>query len=1007
MKRTVSALAPISIALLLSPFSSSIYAEDRELEEIVVTGSYLKRNAADSPSPLSIVTSADIEDIGAADVSEIIQAMPWSSGSQTRASTFQGEGADGRNSINLRNLGHGATLPLVNGKRQAASWYNGRGNASVNVNGLIPNIALERIEIIKDGASALYGSDAVAGVVNFITKKDFDGFDFTYQYTVDDETGEGGANQAAVIWGVQGDRGGIVASASVLNRDEINVDDNYKRYGATTISSTGQPGRLTPIAGQTITWAANGLRPGLPVDRDIDGVGVTPNGTSLLPRDAVGASWGEADVNCEDSAALERGGALGNLFNRCIYDYGSFFSIQAEESLRKMNVDGHYEFTDDLEAYFNFAANDSEFDRLNSLNPNAPALTIPTSVRGQPNPGSVEDAFRRGIEPVEYANLTRLIGGTRDTPFNQRPLKTFTKSARSDSRYVLGVLYDFQVGDKDWTVDLSYTASQHNTATTQVQDTLSKQMELALNGLGGPSCDSVNGTPGSGNASFAASGGDFDAGTCYFFNPFGNSLFDRSGNLGQTDLTLVNPAELYSWLAGRASNDQDYRQRVIDIVAAGDLFETNSGTIGLAVGFQRRRDTGEAIFDSALTTNNLDFVFGAQDWSGSLTTTAYFAEVAIPIGENFDINIALRYEDFDEIDEDTTDPKVTLIWRPIDSLSLRASAGSSFRVPSLLQSFGTLTTVANQADIVGGTTFKPSLSVGNPALTPESADSYNLGFSWIPNDGWLEGFQIDVDYYDYDYTDIITRQSSSTLLSEDNDALVAFVAANPGSSFIDAVDAGVGNRAQVIRNSQAILLRILPEFANANGADISGIDVNASYSFDTGWGSWRVGLQAAYLNEYEVEVVNTAGVVTKLDAVGSLNTTNPVARPLPEWKVNGMLNWTMNQHRAFLIVKYVDEIETDIPLSTRGFFAATAALGGNGHLSNDMLDTKIESFTTADVQYSYSFGDTWFLSDSTIAIGIQNFTDEEAPVIANVTAYDGTLHDGRGRIWFLRVGGSM
>ena len=85
-------------------------------------------------------------------------------------------------SMNLRNLGNGATLPLVNGRRQVPSWYNGRGNASTNISALVPTIAIERIEVVKDGASALYGSDAVAGVVNFITKRDFEGLDFTYQY---------------------------------------------------------------------------------------------------------------------------------------------------------------------------------------------------------------------------------------------------------------------------------------------------------------------------------------------------------------------------------------------------------------------------------------------------------------------------------------------------------------------------------------------------------------------------------------------------------------------------------------------------------------------------------------------------------------------------------------------------------------------------------------------------------------------------------------------------------
>ena len=115
----------------------------------------------------------------------------------------------------------------------------------------------------------------------------------------------------------------------------------------------------------------------------------------------------------------------------------------------------------------------------------------------------------------------------------------------------------------------------------------------------------------------------------------------------------------------------------------------------------------------------------------------------------------------------------------------------------------------------------------------------------------------------------------------------------------------------------------------------------------------------------------------------------------------------MDKHRAFLIVKYVDEIVSDIPLGTRGFFARTVELGGNAHLSKDFFDTKIESFTTVDLQYSYSFGEALLMADSTVTVGVQNVGDEDPPVIANVTAYDGTLHDGRGRIWFLRFSGNL
>ncbi len=1000
-------LALLSLFVLGTLLTGQSFAEEAELEEVVVTGSYLKRTAADSPSPLSVVTTADIEDLGAADVSEIIQSMPWSSGSQTRAATFQGEGADGRNTINLRNLGQGSTLPLVNGKRQVQSWYNGRGNASVNVNGLIPNIAIEKIEIVKDGASALYGSDAIAGVVNFITRKNFEGMDFSAQFTSDQETGEGDTGTVGVIWGIQGDRGGIVLSSSVMNRDEINVDDNYERYGGSTLSSTGQPGRMSPVAGSTITWGANGLFPGQQVGLNGE--------TSLnnLPRAADGSSYGQADVNCEDAIAVERGGAIANFANRCVYDYGSFFSIQAEEKLRKVHVDGHYEITDEIEMYFEFANNESEFIRLNSLNPNAPALPIPTSVdyidangviQSVPNPGSVEDAFRRGIEPVVYSNITRLIGGTRNTPREFRPIDTFTEADRADKRYMLGFDMEFEVGGVDWQADLSYTASQHNSATTQQQDTLSTHMELALNGRGGPNCDLINGVPGEGNATYAATGGDFAAGSCYFFNPFGNSMYDRSGNRTVShDLNLVNPPELYQWLQGKASSDTEYSQRVIDFVVNGEIAELPGGPVGLAVGFQRRRDKAEVLVDSSLSSDNLDFVFGATQWSSSLTTLAYFAELGLPITENFQVNLAVRYEDFDELDENTTDPKVTILWQPLDSLSMRASWGTSFRVPTLLQTSGFLTTVANQADIVSGTTFKPSITQGNPNLKPEEADTWNIGLSWQPQDGMLQGLQVDVDFWDYQYEDIITRESSAQLLAADNAALAAYVAANPGSTFVDAVNAGVGNREQVIRNSQAAMLRILPNFANAQSADASGVDLNASYSFDTDFGSWRVGTQAAYFNEYEVTQANG----TTTDAVGNYNFSNTVARPLPELLWNFTLSWTMGPHRAFMITKYVDEVEEDIPAGTAGFFKIVTQLAGNASTADDMADGEIEDMYTTDLQYTYNFGEVGFMADSNISLGVMNVFDEEAPVVSYITGYDPRLHDGRGRMWMVRFGGSL
>jgi len=974
------------------------------IEEVLVTGTYLQKSSEDSPSPLSVVTAADIADIGAADVAEIVQTMPWQSGSQTRATTFSGEGADGRASINLRNLGHGATLVLVNGKRHVPSWYNGRGNASVNVNALIPNIAIQRVEIVKDGAAAIYGSDAIAGVVNFITDTTFEGLDVEYQFTTDDETGKGDANRVQVKWGMQGARGGIVATAGILRRKEITIGDRAERFSGSSASGTGQPGRFAPLPTdidgnpQQIIWASHGLNPGQPAG-------------SLFapPRDPLGTTFGQADPDCETIAATDgEGGTIGPVFGNliCAFDFGSFFALQASETLRQLNVDGTFEIAQNLETYFELSANGSRFERDNSLNPNSPSLRIQSS-----HPGLIEDAFRRGIEPVDVANITRAVGQTADDP--TRPVKTFTNTNRTDLRFVIGGVLDLNFADRAWTVDASYTASDHTSNTAQVQDTLSSHIELALNGLGGPSCDPFTGVPGEGNQAFAASGGDFTAGQCFFFNPFGNARVDRDGG-SQSDLTLANPEELIEWMLGRASSDEEYRQRVIEVIASGRVVDLPAGPIQLAVGYQRRRDTGELIVDSALASNNLDFAFGAQDWNGELTTNSVFGEIAVPLHRMVDFNAALRFESFDEINEDTVDPKFTVMFRPLESVTIRGSYGSSFRVPSLLQLFGTLTTVANEVDFDGVAAFRPAISPGSIDLRPEQADTFNVGLSWIPREGLLEGLRFDLDYFDYEYDDIITRQDPSDLLAVDNAAINAFLATNPGTGAGDAVNAGVGLRDQVIRNAEGRLVRTLPLFENANQADVNGLDLTTSYRIDSRLGQWRLGFQGSWMRTYDLEIVNAAGDVETIDAVGFYNPDNPVARPLPEWKVTGSIGWTWRNHSAFVLVQHTPELEFGLDLETDGgaaasarFWRQTVALVHGQETAEKFFTETIDSFTPVNVSYTYDFGQRGVLAGSRITLGINNIANEGPPWVPVNTGFDATLHDARGRIWYTRLSANL
>jgi len=1002
----------LSLGLIPNVFAAD--AGENAIEEVVVTGSYLKRSSENTPSPLSVVSAADIEDIGAQGMAEVINTLPWQSGSETRSATFNGAAGLGQMTVNLRNLGMSSTLVLVNGKRSVATFYDGSSNAAVDIQALVPTIALERMEVVKDGASALYGSDAIAGVVNFITKKDFEGLDVQFEHSLIEKASKGDTNNAQMIFGVQGDRGGIVVSAGAMSQGMVTVGDLYNRYGGSTFSSTGQPGTMIRNSGTTSTWAADGslatgtfeslfTRSGAGTDADpytyaahtgtYSAGDLTPFSekdgkyTNLFPRSADGSQgFGNSDPSCEAADGLDVIGGAKNYSNAlCAYDFGPYFPLQGRSSTRQMFMTGHYDLTDSVELYFEMGANGGEFFRYNSLNPNAVALQIPVT-----HPGLIEDAANRGVTPAALENKTRMIGRTvYDAGTAERPLNTFSQLDRTMDRMQLGAVIDLQNG---WDLDVSYTKSVFNQQRMELQDTQSTEMELAINGFGGPNCDPFSGTAGSGNAAYAASGGDFGAGNCYYFNPFGNSYIKPDGT-AQDDLSLVNPAELYQHLLGRVVVQSVYEQEVFDAVATGSIFDDQ---IGLAFGLQHRIDTGRVYYDSTMNSGNLDFVYGATDWDGKLSTTALFTEIAVPVGDDIDVNIAVRYEDFDEIGQDTTDPKITVLWRATDTITARASGGSSFRVGSLNQLFGKVTTVHNMTDTDGTSAYKPSVTDGNSNLKPESADMWNVGVSWIP-EGALEGFQLDLDYYNYEYEDILSRESYLSIVAADNAALNA-----SSLSVVDAIAAGVGNRDQVLRTGTGKILRVLPNFVNQNSADVKGLDVQASYSFDNRLGAWRASLAAAWAQEFKV-----AG---QKDAVGQYNVKNPVLprRALPEYKINASLNWSYDNHRAYAVVRYIDGYEatlSDEPAT--GFWKNTVALSLGASASARYYDPNVDSWTTVDANYTYMLPEMGPVSSSSVTIGAKNLFDEDAPWVPNNTTYDPVTHDFRGRVWYVRLSASM
>ena len=210
------AIAAASIVNVPTAASAQSTVDD----EIVVTGSRLRRaNQADRASPLATVGSEDIEDIGAVNIADITQTLTINTGAENNPDAFTQGATTGTENINLRGLGVASTLVLLDSQRQATSAAaNNQGVNFVDTASLVPLIAIDRVEILKDGASAIYGSDAVAGVVNFITRENFDGGLVSGSYYNHPNGGEYDEVNLQGMYGLDFDRGNVLAAVSWLSR---------------------------------------------------------------------------------------------------------------------------------------------------------------------------------------------------------------------------------------------------------------------------------------------------------------------------------------------------------------------------------------------------------------------------------------------------------------------------------------------------------------------------------------------------------------------------------------------------------------------------------------------------------------------------------------------------------------------------------------------------------------------------------------------------------------------
>jgi len=341
-------LVSIAIAAATATLSQATVAQDDTvLEEVVVTGSFIKGAATDAPSPVSVIDRDNLMQQGAPTTVDIVQNLTFSSGTENQSNQFASGNTAGTANINLRGLGLSRTLVLMNGRRlvTAAAQAND-GSAFVDIN-TIPALAINRIEVLKDGAAATYGSDAVAGVANFNTRSDFVGFEISGSYQ--DIDGSDGDYDLGAIWGIEGSNFNVVTSIGYRTRSELpnseRLSDVRPRIDTLSAAESGN-GTLPLIRaddglvlfGQSTTGNPAALLP-------IPAALLEPDGTVTNATTAALRGNGLRVNFVRDPECVAAGGVISSA-NRCGYDFINFSNAIEEEEHIQFFTEASYDINE-------------------------------------------------------------------------------------------------------------------------------------------------------------------------------------------------------------------------------------------------------------------------------------------------------------------------------------------------------------------------------------------------------------------------------------------------------------------------------------------------------------------------------------------------------------------------------------------------------------------------------------------------------------------------------------
>ncbi len=939
-KRKVIAVA---VASAVMGSSAPVYAQDSSsLQEVVVTGSRIKRTDLSSPSPVAVVGAEQIEATGTVNMEQLLNELPQVIPGFTNTSNNPGTGTA---TIDLRGLGAVRTLVLVDGKRMVPTLSDG----TVDVNNM-PAPLIERVEVVTGGQSATYGSDALAGAVNFILKHDFEGFEVNASYEITDE-GDGDVYTANATWGTNfaDGRGNVTIFANYNNRQEVFAD--ARKFSSVTFQDgTDDAGNPALVEGGSS---------GTPETRYFVGVGVPPPGGNSITFDENGnpRAW----LDPEDR-----------------FNYAPDNYLQLPQDRWQVNSMAEFEINNHFTTYI-----DTQFVHHTTPTELAPTPAFISSTTGfdfnfgvNPFLSPASKAIMAASEAVfdPYFGQPTGDGIARSLFFGRRMVEVGPRHSEDDFRMyrvVAGVKGEI---NDNWDYDTFFIYGNVHQTNILLNDINKDNFLQALNATGtaaNPRCiDPSNG--------------------CVAMNIWGPGVMS---------------AEAADFVRLNLNSFGEYEQMMGGINFTGKLPGFAAGDIGLAGGVEWRDEGFEFRPDAALEAGNILGFNAVKSTVGDYNVIDVFAETDIPLlkdvqfAEKLSVNGKVRVGEYSSVGS-VTSWSAGGEWVPVHGFRLRGGYQRAVRAPNIgelflgeSQGFPGYTDpcdpangyLAGAADIAFCNAWGVADPVnfqqrnvqvegtfgGNPNLDEETADSWNIGAVWEPE--FLDKFSITVDYYNIEIKDAIATFGGGV----DNLITGCFFTQDLASELCQATD----------RDFTGNITPVNALNANVSGLRTDGIDVQVDYTFDL----MDTGLSAPgtinvfYMTTYVLENgFQGNDALPFLDCAGTFGTPCGGWIPgtaTPEWLSNLRITWANGPVQVGLNWRLIGEVDDVRPIR-----ADSLGLDGDAVAAGiPSAQQSIETEHYVDLSARWDFHDHLTLSG-----GIDNLLDNDPPLLGTAQVQSNT-----------------